>query len=157
LNWIRTNRLLEIFFWLLSGSITFLIGFRTLKKNRRLSSREEKHEEEKVIKDHPVFTGFIINTTYPMTHFSWLAFSTTFIALWRNKGETPYITFLSSMLLGILICLLTINFLASRGKKVIKEKHSDRVGNLLAYAIAALGVAFFAYGLFRLFSGRLMG
>jgi threonine/homoserine/homoserine lactone efflux protein len=151
LSWIQTNKLLEAIFWLLSGTITFYIGYRTLKKNKKQGPQEDD-TEGKVIKDHPVFTGFIINTTYPMTHFSWLAFSTTFIALWRGAGRIPYVTFLASLLTGIFICLFTLNFLVSKGKKVVKEKHSDKLGSFLAYAIAGLGVAFFVFGIYRLWT-----
>jgi threonine/homoserine/homoserine lactone efflux protein len=152
LSWIETNKLLESLFWIVSGMVTFYIGFRAVKSGKSYDlGEEEKLLAKKGITAHPVFTGFIITLTYPMTHFSWLTFSTTFIRYWRNLGIIPYVTFVASMLSGILICLIGINYLASKGKKVIKVKETGKFTNLLAYGIALLGIGFFIFGLIKLY------
>ena len=152
LSWIETNKLLEAIFWIVSGGVTFCIGYRAVKSGKSYDlEKEEEFLEKKGITNHPVFTGFIITLTYPMTHFSWLTFSTTFIRYWRNLGMVPYITFVAAMLLGILTCLTGINYLASKGKKVIKVKETGKFTNLLAYGIALLGTGFFIFGLVKLY------
>ena len=152
LSWIETNKLLEAIFWVISGGITFWIGCRAVKSGKSYDlEKEEELLEKKGITSHPIFTGFIITLTYPMTHFSWLTFSTTFIRYWRSLGTVPYITFVASMLLGILTCLTGINYLASKGKKVIKVKKTGKFTNLLAYGIGLLGVGFFIFGLIKLY------
>ncbi|MDP4090633.1 MAG: LysE family transporter [Bacillota bacterium] len=155
LSWIETNKLLEALFWLLSGLVTFYIGFRAVKSGKKYDPEKELEKEEKLLENkkmttHPVFTGFIIAITYPMTHFSWLTFSTTFIRYWRSLGRIPYITFVAAMLLGIFICLTGINFLAAKGRKIGNGKKSEKLTGLLAYLIAALGVGFILFGLYRL-------
>lgn len=151
LSWIETNKLLEALFWIVSGVVTFYIGYRAVKSGKEYDlDKEEKRLEGNKVTSHPVFTGFIISFTYPMTHFSWLTFSTTFIRYWRGLGSMPYLTFVASMLSGIFICLTCINLLAAKGRKIGNEKKSEKFSGMLAYGIAALGVSFFVFGLFRL-------
>lgn len=151
LSWIETYKLLEALFWIISGIVTFYIGYRAVKSGRNYNlDKEEKLLEENKVTSHPVFTGFIISITYPMTHFSWLTFSTTFIRYWRSLGRMPYITFVVSMLSGIFICLTCINLLAAKGRKIGNGKRSEKFTGMLAYGIAALGVSFIIFGLFRL-------
>ncbi|WP_163192363.1 LysE family transporter [Clostridium thermarum] len=152
LSWIESNKLMEALFWMVSGIVTFFIGLRAVRSGKSYDlNEEEKLLEKKGITAHPVFTGFIITLTYPMTHFSWLTFSTTFIRYWRNLGVIPYVTFVSSMLAGILTGLTGINYLASKGRKVIKVRETGKFTNLLAHGIALLGVGFFIFGLIKLY------
>ncbi len=151
LSWIETNKLLEAIFWIISGIVTFYIGFRAVRSGRKYNlDEEEELLEKKKITMHPVFTGFIISITYPMTHFSWLTFSTTFIRYWRGLGVVPYVTFVAAMLSGILICLAFMNLLAAKGRKIGSGKKTEKFTGLLAYGIATLGIAFIFFGVYRL-------
>lgn len=153
LELIKTNRLLEVFFWMLSGIIIFYVGYKAIKKG---GSKIEEHEEKKVedkkeAKHLPVFTGFIINVTNPMTHFFWLTLSSTVIRVWRDYGKLTYFIFAVSMLTGMFISLFVINFIASRGKKIAAPKLSGNFSVLLEYGIAAIGIGFFVYGVYVLY------
>lgn len=151
LSWIETNKLLEAIFWIISGIVTFYIGFRAVRSGRKYNlDEEEELLEKKKITMHPIFTGFIISITYPMTHFSWLTFSTTFIRYWRGQGIVPYVTFVAAMLSGILICLTFMNLLAAKGRKIGSGKKTEKFTGLLAYGIATLGIAFIFFGVYRL-------
>lgn len=153
LELIKTNRLLEVFFWMLSGIIIFYIGYKAIKKGRgKIEEHEEKKVEDKKEAKHlPVFTGFIINVTNPMTHFFWLTLSSTVIRVWRDYGKLTYFIFAVSMLVGMFISLFVINFIASRGKKIAAPKLSGNFSVLLEYGIAAIGIGFFVYGIYVLY------
>lgn len=151
LELIRTNKLLEVFFWMLSGVIIFFIGFKEIK-NKKKSHNEYESDilEKKEIQSRPLLTGFIVNISNPMTHFFWLTLSSTVIRVWRSAGKIPYLAFTVSMLIGMFISLFMINYLVSKGKKIAPPKASGKLNDLLAYGISAIGVGFFAYGIYKL-------
>lgn len=152
LDLIESNKLVEVFFWLLSGGIIFYIGYNSIKNIKINKSRQESEDiKVKEIKSRPVFTGFIINFSNPMTHFFWLTLSSTVIRRWRYLGRLPYFLFAVSMLSGMFISLFLINFLAHKGKKIAAPKHSGKFSDILAYGVAIIGVGFFAYGIYRLY------
>jgi threonine/homoserine/homoserine lactone efflux protein len=152
LDLIETNKLLEIFFWEISGIIIFYIGYKALRHSKRYSDETEKELLEKEdIKSRPVFTGFIVNFSNPMTHFFWLTLSSTVIRVWRTYGRFTYFIFAVAMLLGMFISLFTINYLASRGKKIAAPKVSGKFSALLGYVIVAFGIGFFANGMYKLY------
>ncbi|NLZ47473.1 MAG: LysE family transporter [Clostridiales bacterium] len=150
LSWLESNKCFKDIFWMLSGIVTFYIGYKDIKRGRGFNLQdEEKYLEKKGLFDHPYITGFVITFSYPMTHFAWLTFSTTFITYWHDKGVLTYGIFVASMILGMFITLTGVNFLASKGIKTIKSKKSNRLGNLLPYVIAVLGVVLFVYGVIQ--------
>ena len=100
---------------------------------------------KKVKRDRPLFTGFIVNFSNPMTHFYWLTMSSTLIGFWRSAGKIPYFTFSASLITGMGVSLCTINWLASKGKKISPPKLSGRITHLLPYVIALMGVGFSIY------------
>ena len=162
LDLIETNKLLEAFFWMLSGVIIFYIGYKSIKDSKNKDARSDSETavtasttsnvlKNKKMKSRPLFTGFIINFTNPMTHFFWLTLSTTVIRQWRYSGNIPYWIFSISMLLGMLLSLTAINFLASKGKKFAPPKLSGHTTILLSWAISTIGVGFFAYGIYKMF------
>lgn len=159
LELIKTNRLLEVFFWVLSGVIVFYIGFKEIRKRKKLSGDvtgnkdgELKDSIDKKEGEHiPLLTGFIINISNPMTHFFWLTLSSTVIRVWRDYGKLTYFIFAVAMLTGMFISLFIINFIASKGKKVATPKLSGKFSVLLEYGIAAIGIGFFVYGLYVLY------
>jgi threonine/homoserine/homoserine lactone efflux protein len=152
LELINTNKLLEIFFWEISGIIILYIGIKAIKnsKKRSLDNDSEKLEEEE-IKSGALFTGFIVNFSNPMTHFFWLTLSSTVIRIWRSYGRFVYFIFALFMLCGMFISLWTINFLASRGKKFTTPKVSGKFTNLLSYVICAFGIGFVINGIYKLY------
>jgi threonine/homoserine/homoserine lactone efflux protein len=153
LELIEKNKLLEVFFWMLSGVIIFYIGYKAIKNSKKKpeENNEENIQDKKEAKHRPIITGFIINFTNPMTHFFWLTLSTTVIRVWRNTGKLIYFIFAVSLLTGMFLSLFTINFIASKGKKVATPKLSGNISMLLEYGIAAFGIGFFLYGVYVLY------
>lgn len=152
LELIDTNKLIEVFFWMLSGIVIFYIGYKAIHHRKT----EEKNVSEGIVqkktkKTHrPLFTGFIINFTNPMTHFFWLTLSSTVIKMWRSSGKLIYFIFSVALLTGMFTSLFLINFIASKGKKVAAPKLSGRFTVFLEYGIIAFGVGFFVKGLYVL-------
>lgn len=153
LNLIETDKLVEVFFWLLSGSVVFYIGFKSAIASRKSDPfhPDYRHETEKTA-ERPILTGLIINLTNPMTHFFWLTLSSTVIRVWRTTGGLTYFVFAVSMLSGMFLSLAGINYLASRGKKISAPKLSSRLNLWLSYGISAIGVGFVLYGFYILYS-----
>ena len=153
LELIETNKLLEIFFWEISGIIIFYIGYKAVKKSKIHASNEkisEKFDEDKM-NSRAVFTGFIINFSNPMTHFFWLTLSSTVIRIWRSYGKLVYLMFAIFMLCGMFLSLWTINYLASKGKKIAVPKASGKASSLLTYVILAFGAGFIINGIYKLY------
>jgi len=152
LSWLEGNPCYKALFWILSGVVTFYIGYRDIKRGRRYNlDEEERYLEKKGLLDHPYITGFVITFSYPMTHFAWLTFSTTFVGYWHDKGIITYGTFVASLILGMFITLTGINYLASKGKKKLKSNKTSKLGELLPYVIAVLGFVLLIYGLIQLY------
>lgn len=152
LSWLESNEWYKTIFWIVSGIATFYIGYRSIKKGRSYNlEEEERYLKKKGLFDNPYITGFLITFSCPMTHFTWLTFSTTFINYWRDEGTITYGSFVASMILGMFITLAGINFFAAKGKKVIKSDKSNKIENLIPYIIAVLGVFFLIYGLIHLY------
>lgn len=153
LDLIETNKLLEVFFWMISGVVIFYIGFKAVKHAKSHDvDKTDKSTGGKGMKSRPILTGFIVNFSNPMTHFFWLTLSSTVIRVWRSAGRLPYFVFAVSMLSGMFLSLWCINFLASKGKKInIPKFTSGKVSNLLAYGISAIGIGFFLYGIYKLY------
>lgn len=154
LELIETNKLLEIFFWEISGIIICYIGYKALKNNKRSAEVRETEENERIEEDlkksRSVLTGFIVNVSNPMTHFFWLTLSSTVIRMWRTHGRFIYFMFAVFMLCGMFISLYAINYLAAHGRKIAPPKMSGKASNLITYVILAFGVGFFANGIFKL-------
>lgn len=152
LNLIETNKLVEVFFWMLSGSVIFYIGFKSAIVSRKSDPfhMETRHESQKIA-SRPLLTGFVINFTNPMTHFFWLTLSSTVIRVWKNTGGLTYFIFTVSMLAGMFLSLSGINYFASKGKKIKAPKLSGRLNLWLSYGISAIGVGFIIYGFYILY------
>lgn len=152
LDLIGSNKVLEVVLWMFSGVVIFIVGLRAIKSGQ-ISNRENEDEviDKKEVKSRPVLTGFTVNFFNPMTHFFWLTLSGTVINVWREAGKLPYFLFVIFMLTGMFTSLFIINYLASKGKKVSTTKLSGRLAHLLAYGITAIGVVFFAYGIYILY------
>ncbi|MDP4093684.1 MAG: LysE family transporter [Bacillota bacterium] len=151
LDLIETNKLLEVFFWLLSGVIIFFVGSRAVKSLKESTETQEQILEKKEIKSKPLLTGFIINFSNPMTHFFWLTLSSTVIRVWRSAGRLPYFVYAVSLLVGMFISLFAINYLSTKGKKFKVPKLSGKFTSILSYGISALGIGFFSYGIYVLY------
>jgi len=153
LELIKTNKLLEVFFWEISAAVIFYIGYKALKNSKKDSDKEEKQEEaeKKNMDSRAVFTGFIVNFSNPMTHFFWLTLSSTVISIWRSYGRLVYFLFAVAMLCGMFLSLWGINILASKGKTISAPKVSGKAANLLIYVILAFGAGFFINGIYKLY------
>jgi threonine/homoserine/homoserine lactone efflux protein len=152
LELLRTNKMLEIFFWEISGVIIFYIGYKSIKHARKEHTDEEVHlikEDEK--KPRPVFTGFIVNFSNPMTHFFWLTLSSTVISIWRSYGKLVYFIFSVFMLCGMFASLWVINYLASHGRRIAAPKASGKAEKLLSYVVMAFGAGFLINGIYKLY------
>jgi threonine/homoserine/homoserine lactone efflux protein len=152
LELLETNKLLEIFFWEISGVIIFYIGYKSIKNAEKEHSNREAHLPKKdESKSRPVFTGFIVNFSNPMTHFFWLTLSTTVIRVWRNYGRSVYFIFSVFMLCGMFASLWAINYLASHGRKIAAPKVSGKAEKILSYIVMAFGTGFFINGIYKLY------
>lgn len=153
LELIKTNKLLEVFFWEISAAVIFYIGYKALKNSKKDGAEEEKQEEaeKKNMDSRAVFTGFIVNFSNPMTHFFWLTLSSTVISIWRSYGRLVYFLFAVAMLCGMFLSLWGINILASKGKTISAPKVSGKAANLLIYVILAFGAGFFINGIYKLY------
>jgi threonine/homoserine/homoserine lactone efflux protein len=147
LNWLENNGPFKAIFWMASGAATFYIGYRGINTDPTVNLKDQGEVfQKKAVFNHPSLTGFVIAFSYPMTHFAWFTFSTTFIRYWHDKGGLTYGTFVASMLLGMFTTLATINYLASKGRRIIKYKENNRLEEVLPYIIAFLGAIFFIKG-----------
>ncbi len=152
LNLIETDKLVEVFFWMLSGSVIFFIGFKSSIISRKSDPfHMESHHESGKTASRPLLTGFIINFTNPMTHFFWLTLSSTVIRVWKAAGGLVYFIFAVSMLSGMFLSLLGINFFASKGRNIKAPKLSGKLNLWLSYGISAIGIGFIIYGLYVLY------
>jgi threonine/homoserine/homoserine lactone efflux protein len=150
LDLIETNKMLEAIFWMLSGLIIIYIGYNAVKSGKK-QAKEDESEGKKGPTSRPAFVGFLVNITNPMTHFFWLTLSGTVIRVWNAAGRLPYFIYAVFLLCGMFLGLVSLNYLASKGKKFTVPKLSGKAAGLLAYGITAFGVGFFAYGLYKLF------
>lgn len=149
LELIQTNKRLEVFFWIISGVIILFIGYKAVKGNKNpFSEDDEGNSEKKKMKSNPLFTGFIINFSNPMTHSFWLTLSSTVLRVWRSMGKLIYFIFAVCMLCGMFTSLFGLNFLASKGKKLTPPKAAGKITGLLSYGILAIGVGFIIYGVY---------
>ncbi|MDP4094328.1 MAG: LysE family transporter [Bacillota bacterium] len=152
LDLLEKNKPLQIFFWLLSGLIVFFIGFNAVRKGKSPGEKDiEDAAVNKRIKGRPVFTGFIINFTNPMTHFFWLTISSTIMRVWKSSGQVPYFTYSIAMLAGMFFSLLIINYLAVKGKRFKVPKLPGKASGMLAYVIVITGMGFLSFGLYNLY------
>lgn len=152
LNLIETDKLVEVFFWLLSGTVVFFIGFKSAAASRKSDPfhPEYRHEGGNTA-ERPILTGLVINITNPMTHFFWLTLSSTVLRVWRTTGGLTYFLFTVAMLSGMFLSLSGINFLASRGRKISPPKLSSRLNLWISYGISVIGVGFVLYGFYILY------
>ncbi len=152
LELIRLHYLLEVAFWLLFGIIVLVIGLGEMRKMRL-------HEESDLLKPHPkkdkkqraYLTGFLMTFSYPGTHFFWLTLGSTLFQVWRPSGLPVYYTFTVSLMVGMLLALITLNWLASKGKRFAAPKISVKITRLFPYGISLLGIGFIITGLVRFF------
>jgi threonine/homoserine/homoserine lactone efflux protein len=147
---VEANKLLEIIFWLLSGALIFIIGYKALKSGSGFDAEKEEKMLNKKWKSNPLIIGFLICFTNPMTHIFWLTLSSTVFRAWRYAGEIPYITFIAFTFIGMLVTLFLVNYLASKGKKLATPKVSEKINIWLSYTILAIGAGLFLYGLYIL-------
>lgn len=145
---IETNKLLEIIFWLISGILIFIIGYRALKDGSGFDAEKEEKMLNKKWKSNPLIIGFLICFTNPLTHIFWLTLSSTVFRAWRYAGNIPYITFIAFTFIGMLVTLFLVNYLASKGKKLATPKVSENINKWLSYSILAIGAGLFIYGLY---------
>lgn len=56
------------------------------------------------------------------------------------------------MLFGMFMSLWTINYVASRGKKLTTPKVSGKLENIISYVITLFGLGFMVNGLYKLYN-----
>lgn len=152
LELIRLHYLLEVAFWLLFGTVVLVIGFGEVRKMHL-------HEESALLIPHPqkdkkhraFLTGFLMTFTYPGTHFFWLTLGSTLFQVWRPSGKPAFYTFTVSLMVGMLLALFTLNWLATKGKRFAAPKISVKITRLIPYGISLLGAGFIITGVVRFF------
>lgn len=153
-NLLNANKRLESLFWIICGSILALIGYKSIKS----AKKGEDGFKPRIVKNGkfssmPYMTGFLITMSNPLTHSLWITMSGTVIRAWYYKGNAPYIAFIASMIGGMIIWFLILNYLALRGQRFVASSTSKIVSLIIAWVIFGIGAAFILYGLIKLIFG----
>lgn len=150
LDFIKISKKIEVFIWVLSGLAIFIIGFKGIMTHRKaLLSEEDTTAEMAKSMTRPFLTGFLINFTNLGTHFFWLTLSSTVFSIWRSAGKLPFLVFSVSIMIGLFICILTINLCVAKGLKAYLSNLTTKISHLLAYGLALLGIGFITYGIYK--------
>ena len=151
LNLLSVNRRTEALFWILSGIVLAIIGYRSVKKHHNHESDlNPKVLKESKFKSMPFLTGFLLTFSNPLTHSLWLTLSGTVIRVWYYSGKAPYYAFIISIIVGMICWFVLLNLLVLRGKKVVEPSSSQKISLILTWAIVVIGALFVIYGLIRL-------
>lgn len=137
----------EGLFWIVSGLILFAFTlFSTGKENREAKCPGGKDS----ICSHPFPTGFVITFLNPLTPSLWIALTGTVLSVWRLMGYVYFATFIFSILCGMIFWFALLNYLASRGVKMLKPDTTDKTSILLKYVLLILGIAFVILGIIKI-------
>jgi threonine/homoserine/homoserine lactone efflux protein len=150
LELIRLHYLLEVAFWLLFGTVVLIIGLGEIRKMRQKEQSSllvPKPARDR--KQRAYLTGFLMTFTYPGTHFFWMTIGSTAIQVWRPLGKPAFYTFTVSLMVGMVLALATLNWLAMKGKRFAAPKIPAKFAVLIPYGITVLGTGFIITGLVR--------
>lgn len=140
-NLLSANRKTEALFWIISGAILSLIGYSSIRKGEHVKSRNFKSQ-----KSNSFFAGYFIVLTNPMTLSLWLTVSGTSIKAWQLAGRLYYITYMSSIVVGMILWFSMLNFFAYKGIKFFSPSNTEKTSFLLKYLILGIGFAFILFG-----------
>lgn len=145
-----SNNKLDGFFWIVCGNILIIIGYKSVKN---ISNEEEikSNKMQKLSSSMPFTAGFIITFTNPMTLSLWLFLSGTVIHPWYYLGLGPYYTFIISLIIGFILWVTLLNYLASKGIKMLNPSNSMKTQFLLMVSILIIGIVFVIYGFIKFF------
>jgi threonine/homoserine/homoserine lactone efflux protein len=150
-NLLDASKRLESLFWIICGIILAFIGYKSVKGTKKGEDGfKPKAVKSGKFSSMPYVTGFLITVSNPLTHSLWITMSGTVIRAWYYKGNAPYIAFISSMIIGMIIWLLILNYLALRGQKFVASSTSKIVSLIIEWAIFGIGIVFILYGLIKL-------
>ena len=140
-NLLSANKKTEALFWIISGAILSLIGYSSIRKGEHVKSRNLKNQNL-----NSFFSGYFIVLTNPMTLSLWLTVSGTSIKAWQMVGRFYYITYMSSIVAGMVLWFAMLNFFAYKGIKFFSPSNTEKTSFLLKYLILGIGFAFILFG-----------
>lgn len=156
INLFTMNLLIEGVFWFISGIVLIVIN----KSSRETNIKDKnniKNIEVNLKKDHKLnwirgyMDGFLMTFINPMTLSVWIAVSATVITLWRHAGTSFLVVAVISMFLGTLLWFLTLNYLVSKGRNILKKNTVNATTKYVKYFMILLGLFFSLYGIYKLF------
>jgi len=140
-NLLSANKKTEALFWIISGIILSLIGYSSIKKGAHPRNNNIRRK-----KSSPFLAGYFIVLTNPMTPSLWLTLSGTAIKAWQLVGKVYYITYMVSIMAGMVIWFAVLNLFAYKGIKFFSPSNTDKTSFLLKYLILGIGFAFVLFG-----------
>jgi len=140
-NLLSANKKTEALFWIISGTILSFIGYASIRKGEHAKSRNINPRQS-----NPFFAGYFIVLTNPMTPSLWLTVSGTAIKAWQMVGKVYYITYMASIMTGMVLWFAMLNFFAYKGIKFFSPSNTEKTSFLLKYLILGIGFAFILFG-----------
>lgn len=149
---LSANKKTEALFWIISGIILSLIGYSSIKKGEHVKSINIESR-----KSNPFLTGYFIVVTNPMTPSLWLTVSGTTIKVWHTVGRLYYITYMTSIMAGMVLWFALLNLLAYKGIKFFSPSGTEKTNFILKYLILGIGFAFIVFGFFMFVRSLILG
>lgn len=150
-NLLNKNKKTECLFWIISGGILVIIGYFSLKdKNEPINDINIFSKIN--LNSLPFLSGFLITFSNPMTPTLWITLSATWLRPWQYAGEPYYMTFILSILAGMIVWFALLNYFAYKGVQLLNLSTTHKASKLLKYVILGIGFAFMIFGLFKYIS-----
>lgn len=146
---LNSNKRTTCFFWIISGLILILIGYKSMPNYKR-----DVHPLLLVNKNFnsmPYLSGFMITFTNPMTPTLWLTLCGTVISYWYYISKSCYFTFLFSLASGMITWFAILNYFALKGLKFLTPKAGKTTEYILTISIFVLGIGFVVFGIVKFF------
>lgn len=144
LNILQRQKKTEALFWLFSGIILLIITRKSYRNNDN-KLQDISNNNKKI----SFLSGYMITLTNPMTLTLWLGLSGTALRAWQYVGKFYYYVFILSILFGMITWFFSLNLLALKGFKMLRNDHSKNVSKLMNISIYVLGIGFIIFGLIQ--------
>lgn len=151
-NLLSANKKTEALFWIISGALLSLIGYSSIKKGEHVKNINIKNR-----KSNSFLTGYFIVLTNPMTPSLWLTLSGTAIKAWHMIGKVYYITYMVSIMSGMILWFALLNLLAYKGIKFFSPSGTEKTNFILKYLILGIGFVFIIFGFFMFIRSLFLG
>ncbi|WP_125154216.1 LysE family translocator [Clostridium rectalis] len=147
-NYFNKNQKSKALFWIFSGITLLTIEYFSLTKHTKKSKLLNNNK----INSSPFLSGFLITFSNPMTPSLWITLSGTIIRKWHYIGKTSYYIFICSIISGMILWFVTLNYLALKGVHILGEKVTKKTSKILNLIILTIGIIFIVLGFIKLFN-----